>query len=136
MSEISSLVAAQWPLAPSSSTDWLLELGGDGLTGFMPPALPEAVWMLNTMYEHERGPADLSYDEYRQARLADGSSEPHVVGAWISTPWWSPPGAAWAAPSTRAVAGDACAGRSSRSGPGILSYPRGSRLRERLSAYT
>jgi hypothetical protein len=37
------------------------ELPGDGLTGFMPPALPDAAWVLNAMYEHEQGPAEVSY---------------------------------------------------------------------------
>lgn len=79
MSEISPLVAAQWPLAPCNSTDWLLELCGDGVTGFMPPAMPDAVWVLNAMYEHEQGPTDVSYHEYHQARLADGSIEPRII---------------------------------------------------------
>ncbi|MFC7265049.1 hypothetical protein [Streptomyces lutosisoli] len=80
MSETSALVAAQWPLAPSSETDWLLALAGDGLTGFMPPPLPDAAWVLNAMYEHQQGPADVSYDEYHRAQLADGSAEPLIVG--------------------------------------------------------
>ncbi|MFJ6784942.1 hypothetical protein [Streptomyces yangpuensis] len=71
-------VADLWPLAPSDTTDWLLELCGDGVTGFMPPAMPDAVWVLNAMYEHEEGPADVSYHEYRQAGLADGSIRPAV----------------------------------------------------------
>ncbi|MFJ2307086.1 hypothetical protein [Streptomyces sp. NPDC087787] len=49
---------------PSGATDWLLELCGDGLTGFMPSAMPDAVWALNAMYEHEQGPHEVSYDEY------------------------------------------------------------------------
>ncbi|WP_411146265.1 hypothetical protein [Streptomyces sp. x-80] len=79
MSEISNPVTAQWPLAPSSSTDWLLELCGDGVTGFMPPPMPDAVWVLNAMYEHEQGLADVSYHDYHQTCLADGSIEPHIV---------------------------------------------------------
>ncbi|WP_235787041.1 hypothetical protein [Streptomyces mutabilis] len=35
--------------------------------------------MLNAMYEHEQGPADVSYHEYHQARLMEGSAQPHVV---------------------------------------------------------
>ncbi|GAA3503340.1 hypothetical protein GCM10019016_104500 [Streptomyces prasinosporus] len=42
--------------------------------------MPDAVWVLNAMYEHEQGPTEVSYDEYHQARLADGSSRPHIVG--------------------------------------------------------
>ncbi|MEV5943450.1 hypothetical protein [Streptomyces sp. NPDC051994] len=80
MSEETNLMSSLWPLAPSGATDWLLELCGDGITGFMPPAMPDAVWVLNAMYEHEQGPADVSYHEYHQARLADGSVQPHVVG--------------------------------------------------------
>ncbi|MGW2982940.1 transposase family protein [Streptomyces goshikiensis] len=79
MSEESNLMSSLWPLVPSGATDWLLELCGDGLTGFMPPAMPDAAWVLNAMYEHEHGPADISYHEYRQARLADGSASPHIV---------------------------------------------------------
>lgn len=43
----------QWPLAPPGTADWLRDLCGDGLTGFLPPALPDAAWVLNAMYEHE-----------------------------------------------------------------------------------
>ncbi|MFD5616984.1 hypothetical protein [Streptomyces yangpuensis] len=64
------------PLAPSDTTDWLLELCGDGLTGFMPPAMPDAVWVLNAMHEHEAGPADVSYHEYRQAGGSGGRDHP------------------------------------------------------------
>ncbi|WP_234433705.1 hypothetical protein [Streptomyces rimosus] len=31
------------------------------------------------MYEHEQGPADLSYHEHHQAQLANGSIEPHIM---------------------------------------------------------
>ncbi|MFG2492430.1 hypothetical protein ACGFSD_15455 [Streptomyces caniferus] len=79
MPEDANPLSALWPLAPSGSTDWLLELCGDGLTGFMPSAMPDAVWVLNAMYEHERGPAGTSYHEYHQARLAEGSVPPHIV---------------------------------------------------------
>jgi hypothetical protein len=79
MSGTSTPVAARWPLARSSATGWLLELCGDGLTGFMPPAMPDAGWVLNAMYEQEQALAEVSYHEYHQARLADGSIEPHIV---------------------------------------------------------
>lgn len=70
-----------WPQAPSSATDWLLELcDDDGLTGFMPPAMPDAAWVLNSLYEHEQGPGKVSYHEHRQAGLADGSIQPLVLG--------------------------------------------------------
>lgn len=72
-------MSSLWPRVPSGATDWLLELCGDGITGFMPPAMPDAVWVLNAMYEHEQGPADVSYDEYHQARHTDGSTLPHIV---------------------------------------------------------
>ena len=49
-----------WPMAPPSTTDWLLDLCGDGLTGFLPPPQPDAAWVLNAMYEHEQGPAEVS----------------------------------------------------------------------------
>lgn len=77
MTKEPNLLTGPWPLAPSGATDWLLELSGDGLTGFMPPAMPDAAWVLNAMYEHEQGSA-ASYHEYRQARLADGSVQPHT----------------------------------------------------------
>ncbi|OSC57556.1 hypothetical protein CJI59_13100 [Streptomyces sp. Alain-F2R5] len=79
MSEEPNLMSSLWPLAPSGATDWLLERCGDGITGFMPPAMPDAVWVLNAMYEHEQGPADVSYHEYHRARLTEGSAQPHVV---------------------------------------------------------
>jgi hypothetical protein len=41
--------------------------------------MPDAVWVLNAMYEHEQGPADVSYHEYHRARLTEGSAQPHVV---------------------------------------------------------
>ncbi|MFF3013750.1 hypothetical protein [Streptomyces sp. NPDC057939] len=80
MSEEPNPMSSLWPLAPSGASDWLLELCGDGLTGFMPPAMPDAAWVLNAMYEHERGPVDVSYEEYHRAGLADGSARPHIVG--------------------------------------------------------
>ncbi|KOU23386.1 hypothetical protein ADK52_18110 [Streptomyces sp. WM6372] len=79
MPEETNLLSALWPLAASGTTDWLLELCGDGVTGFMPPAMPEAVWVLNAMYEHEDGPTEVSYHEYRQARLADGTVKPDAL---------------------------------------------------------
>lgn len=79
MPEEANPLSSLWPLVPSEATDWLLELCGDGVTGFMPPAMPDAVWVLNAMYEHERGPADVSYHEYHQARLAVGITSSHVV---------------------------------------------------------
>ncbi|MFI5534219.1 hypothetical protein ACIA8O_37355 [Kitasatospora sp. NPDC051853] len=38
--------------------------------------MPDAVWVLNPMYEREHGPAGLSQHEPRQGRLADGSTQP------------------------------------------------------------
>ncbi|WEB38697.1 hypothetical protein MOV08_04875 [Streptomyces yunnanensis] len=81
MSEISALVAARWPLAPSSATGWLLELAGDdGLTGFMPPPLPDAAWVLNAMHEHAQGPSGMSHDEYLQDQVAAGRIQPEIIG--------------------------------------------------------
>ncbi|MCT2589507.1 hypothetical protein LHJ74_06145 [Streptomyces sp. N2-109] len=80
MPEESNLLSDLWPLAPSGTTDWLLELCGDGLTGFMPPAMPDAAWVLNAMYEHEHGPTEVSHHEYHQERLAEGSIQPRIVG--------------------------------------------------------
>ncbi|MEU2632584.1 hypothetical protein [Kitasatospora sp. NPDC007106] len=47
----------RWPLAPPGATDRLFDLCGDGLTGFMPPPVPDAAWVRNAMYEHRQGPA-------------------------------------------------------------------------------
>ncbi|MFJ4188447.1 hypothetical protein [Kitasatospora sp. NPDC089509] len=70
----------RWPLAPSGAADWLRELcADDGVTGFLTPPLPDAAWVLNAMYEHERGPVDISYHEHRQALLAAGRIEPLSV---------------------------------------------------------
>ncbi|GAA2200037.1 hypothetical protein [Streptomyces bangladeshensis] len=80
MPETSDPVAARWPLASPRTADWLRELAGDGVTGFMPPPLPDAAWVLNAMYEHERGPDGVTYDAYHRARVADGSVARHIVG--------------------------------------------------------
>ncbi|MFI7005460.1 hypothetical protein [Streptomyces sp. NPDC050145] len=61
------LAAARWPLAVGREADWLRELTcDDGLTGFMPPALPDAAWVLHSMYEHQVGPTGWSFVEYRR----------------------------------------------------------------------
>ncbi|MEU3764937.1 hypothetical protein AB0E55_07715 [Amycolatopsis keratiniphila] len=80
MSEFPTALTKLWPLAPAGATDWLQAVCGDGLTGFMPPAMPDAAWVLNAMYEHERGPMETTHHEYHQARLADGSVQPHIIG--------------------------------------------------------
>ncbi|MCB5163953.1 hypothetical protein LG634_03765 [Streptomyces bambusae] len=68
--------AGRWPLADHREADWLRELtADDGLTGFMPPGLPDAAWVLHAMYEHELGPADVSYREYRRAVLNGRGAE-------------------------------------------------------------
>ncbi|MFE5208136.1 hypothetical protein [Streptomyces sp. NPDC056600] len=80
MSDKASPLQSQWPPAPSGAADWLRELCGDGITGFMPPAMPDAVWVLNAMYEHERGPGEVTYDDHHRASAADGTVQRHVVG--------------------------------------------------------
>ncbi|GLY78274.1 hypothetical protein Airi01_065410 [Actinoallomurus iriomotensis] len=80
MSEIPALVFTRWPLVSAGAADWLVDLAGDGLTGFMPPPLPDAAWVLNAMYEHENGPTDVSYDEYHRDGLDAGRTEPHIAG--------------------------------------------------------
>lgn len=125
MSEESNPISSLWPLVPSEAADWLLELCGDGITGFMPPAMPDAVWVLNAMYEHKQGPADVSYHEYHQARLADGSVQPHVVGGIDFDSVGIATGEVWAVPSTRAPAGGGCAGPSWPGGPATRSCPTG-----------
>ncbi|MFD8694347.1 hypothetical protein [Kitasatospora purpeofusca] len=84
MSEEPSPLSDLWPLAPGGATDWLFELCGDGLTGFMPPAMPDAAWVLNAMYEHEheheRGLRPVTHHDHRQARLAEGSTPRDIIG--------------------------------------------------------
>ncbi|MCX5195659.1 hypothetical protein OOK31_17400 [Streptomyces sp. NBC_00249] len=75
-----ALATARWPLAAPAETDWLRELAAeDGITGFMPPALPDAAWVLHAMYEHELGPFDMSYVEYRRAFLNRNSTSPEII---------------------------------------------------------
>lgn len=101
MSVESNPMSSLWPLVPTGATDWLLELCGDGVTGFMPPAMPDAAWVLNAMYEHEQGPVEVSYDEYHRARLADGSTRPHVVGGLdLDAVGIATGGEVWAVPGT------------------------------------
>ncbi|MBG0831645.1 hypothetical protein HS041_28345 [Planomonospora sp. ID67723] len=80
MSQASTALSARWPLAPASATDWLRELAGDGLTGFMPPPLPDAAWVLNAMYEHDQAPTGISHDDVHRAAIANGSVSPEIVG--------------------------------------------------------
>ncbi|MDH6543505.1 hypothetical protein [Streptomyces sp. SPB4] len=77
MNETSAaLSAARWPPAAPGETYWLRELtDDDGLTGFMPPGLPDAAWVLHSMYEHELGPTDMPYLAYQRAVLNGGGPE-------------------------------------------------------------
>ncbi|GHI83253.1 hypothetical protein ACWGF3_17215 [Streptomyces xanthophaeus] len=69
-----ALATARWPLTASGETGWLRELtADDGLTGFRPPGLPDAAWVLHSMYEHELGPTGMSYVAYQQAVLSSSS---------------------------------------------------------------
>ncbi|WP_246338105.1 hypothetical protein [Streptomyces harbinensis] len=79
VNEISAALAAvRWPLIAAAETDWLRDLAGDdGLTGFMPPPLPDAAWVLHSMYEHELGPTDVSFAEYQRAVL--NGSGPDII---------------------------------------------------------
>ncbi|MFF7617749.1 hypothetical protein [Streptomyces lavendulae] len=77
MNETSAARAAtRWPPAAAGETGWLRELtDDDGLTGFMPPGLPDAAWVLHSMYEHELGPTDTPYLAYQRAVLNGGGPE-------------------------------------------------------------
>jgi hypothetical protein len=79
MPETTPFITARWPMAPSAETDWLEELAGCGVLGFLPPAHPDAAWVLNAMYEHPQAPADVSYDDVHRARLADGTTAPFTL---------------------------------------------------------
>ncbi|MEU4094045.1 hypothetical protein [Streptomyces sp. NPDC026673] len=79
MPEISPPPSFPWALAPPDVAAWLEELAGDGLTGFLVPAMPHAVWVLNAMYEHEQGPGDITYDEDERARTAEGTAQPCIL---------------------------------------------------------
>ncbi|MFD9409678.1 hypothetical protein ACFWBN_22050 [Streptomyces sp. NPDC059989] len=125
MPEESNLLPGLWPLAPSGVTDWLLDLCGDGVTGFMPPAMPDAAWVLNAMYEHEQGLAEVSYHEFRQVQLADGSVQPHIVAGIDLEAVGVSREANWVAPSTPVAAGGGCAGRNSPGEWATLSCPKG-----------
>ncbi|MGW3910016.1 hypothetical protein ACWEBX_00580 [Streptomyces sp. NPDC005070] len=62
---------ARWPFAEPREADGLRELtADDGLTGFMPPASPDAAWVLHSMYEHELGPDDMSFGDFQRAVLS------------------------------------------------------------------
>lgn len=75
-----ALATALWPLATSAETDWVRELAeDDGLTGFMPPSLPDTAWVLHSMDEHELGPFDMSYVEYQRAFLNSKSAGPEII---------------------------------------------------------
>ncbi|MBW5483521.1 hypothetical protein [Streptomyces bambusae] len=66
----------RWPRAGASEAGWLRDLtSDDGVTGFMPPALPDAAWVLHSMYEHELGPTDMSFVEYQRRVLTGGGPE-------------------------------------------------------------
>lgn len=70
-----------WRPAQPGSADWLRELSGDdGLTGFLPPPMPDAAWVLNAMYEHEQGPTGTTHHEHHQARLTEGGARLVVAG--------------------------------------------------------
>ncbi|MFD8799010.1 hypothetical protein [Streptomyces atroolivaceus] len=126
MSEGPNPLPDLWPLVPSGATDWLLDLCGDGPTGFMPPAMPDAVRVLNAMYEHEHGPVDVSYDEYHQARPAEGSTQPHMVGSnGLDDVSIATGGEVWAVPGIPALAGGGCVGPSLPGGPATRWCPSG-----------
>ncbi|MEV7414835.1 hypothetical protein [Streptomyces sp. NPDC089919] len=75
-----ALATARWPLAPPAAVDGLRDLtGGDGLTGFMPPALPDAAWVLHSLYEHELGPFEMTFPEYLRAFLNSTPAGPEII---------------------------------------------------------
>ncbi|MFD8141916.1 hypothetical protein [Streptomyces sp. NPDC059708] len=72
--------AGLWPIAAPAETGWLRELADDdGLTGFMPPALPDAAWVLHRMHAHELGPFDMTYAEYHRAFLNSKSGGHEII---------------------------------------------------------
>lgn len=79
MTETSSWPEESWPITPPSEADWLHELCGDGTTGYMPPALPDAAWVLHAMYEHESGPAEATYDDLDKGRVNADQLDPRIA---------------------------------------------------------
>ncbi|WMX48334.1 hypothetical protein RGF97_30965 [Streptomyces roseicoloratus] len=94
-----ALADARWPLAPPAEAGWLRELtADDGITGFMSPALPDAAWLLHSLYEHEVGPTDMSFDAYARAVRAGGGKDviPGIDPAEVlDAPTGEHPGPRW-----------------------------------------
>lgn len=129
MNETSAALAtARWPLTEAGETDWLRDLADDdGLTGFMPPALPDAAWVLHSMYEHELGPTDMSYVAYQRAVLNGGGPEiiPGLVPADVfeGTPG-EPRGPRWSGPARSRMPRRCTTTRRRTVGPRPTSGPR------------
>ncbi|MFI0028449.1 hypothetical protein [Streptomyces albidoflavus] len=75
MTEMPSWSAENWAIAPPSEADWLHDLCSEGTTGFMPPALPDAAWVLHAPYEHVSGPVEATSDDLDKALLEDAGIE-------------------------------------------------------------
>ncbi|MET7506522.1 hypothetical protein [Streptomyces albidoflavus] len=79
MTETPSWSAESWPIAPPSEAEWLRDLCGDGTTGFMPPALPDAAWVLHAMYEHVSGPVEVTYADLHQGGADADRIDPRIL---------------------------------------------------------
>ncbi|MCU4749542.1 hypothetical protein [Streptomyces sp. G-5] len=79
MDDDAKALPARWSPASAGTTDWLRELCGDGLTGFLPPAMPDAAWVLNAMYAWEHGASDLSDHEPHRAGPAEVSGRTDLL---------------------------------------------------------
>lgn len=67
----------EWDIADRALVSWLGTPDTDiGWCGYEIPSQPDAVWVLNAMYEHDSAPSELTYDEARKRRLATGLEQP------------------------------------------------------------
>jgi len=68
---------------PKAACEWLearLPAGSNGFTGYDVPGWEARVWILHSMYENARLPADITHDDVHRAGLASGGIEPVIIG--------------------------------------------------------
>lgn len=78
-----TLAHVDWHVADRELVSWLGTPETDlGWCGYKIDSRPDAVWLLNAMYEHESGSAELTYDEERRQRLSAGLEQPMVIAGF------------------------------------------------------